>query len=80
MRRSKNPKLRDRMSPHTASELGERKHAIRQFAVDAAKDKAISQLVFEGFQWEMSPAQIRKALHKAVNIAVKKITAKMRRK
>lgn len=79
MRRSKNPKLRDRMSPHTAGELGGRKDVIRQFAVDAAKDKAMTQLVFEGFQWEMSPVQIRKALHKAVNIAVKKITPKMRR-
>ena len=72
-RRSKNPKLRDRMDPRIAGELGGRKDAIRQFALEVSKDKVLAQWIFEGFQWEMSPVQIRKALHKAVNIALKKV-------
>ena len=78
MRRSKNPKLRDRMDPHITGELGGRKDAIRQFANDAAKDRALKSIVLEGRQWEMSDVQIRKAMAKAVNKIIKGLPKRRR--
>ena len=70
----KNPKLRDRLDPATEGSLGARKDAINHFAHLAVQYGRTDKIVFEGFQHELSPTQIRKALHKAVNEVVKRMS------
>lgn len=78
-KRKRNPSLRSRLDPATEGSLGARKDAIDHFAHLALQYGKLTELVFEGFQHELSPTQIRKALHKAVNAAVKKIGARIRK-
>ena len=73
-RRKRNP-LRDRLTPADHGSLGARKDMILGFAKQTAtvlykNRESIRQVIAEGRQLEMSWVQIRKALHKAMNILV----------
>lgn len=82
-RRRRNPSKRRRLTPGEEGELGARKEGITAYANQAAKGlidgQSLVSWIFEGRQWEMSWAQIRKGLRKAVNQAITHAMHKSRR-
>lgn len=82
MARRRNPSRRSRLDPGTEGELGARQESIQYYAKDSAtqllKGEPMLSVILEGRQMEMSWVQIRKALHKTVNILIKQVKSKAR--
>ncbi len=80
--RRRNPSRRSRLTPAEEGELGARKDAITNFVKFARNSilhgEPIAAIVFEGRQWEMSWASIRKGLRSAMNEVVVLLQRKMK--
>lgn len=83
-RRRRNPSKRSRLTPGEEGELAARKEGISAYAEQVAEGlldgQPIISWIFEGQQWELSWAQIRKGLRLAVNKVVTHAMHKSKRR